>query len=262
MKYLKLFFERGKMSLMAASIYRINFILMVAQSVVNSLMSILCVDFIYGSITQIAEWNKQEMISLMCTALIVNQLFRAFVQPNQHMFLRAVGTGDFDRMILKPINIGFQINLGRIDISSLLSLIAPVVILLIQLRHLQISIHFPQILGFIFFVFNGVLILSFVMYLLYASVFMFIKVDGLDNIYYTMMDIAEKPREIFPWKALAIFFLSIIPAIPLANVPIELLLGKITLGEAVPYIGVAIAFGVISESLVRVGIKKYTSASS
>ena len=58
MRYLRIFIEQCKMSVMSAAIYRANFWLMVIQSIVNSLMGILVVEFIYGSVDSIAGWNK------------------------------------------------------------------------------------------------------------------------------------------------------------------------------------------------------------
>ena len=87
---LRIFLEQCKMSLMAASIFRANFILMLFQSILNSLMSVFCVEFIYGSVETIAGWNRDEMIILICTSLVVNQLYRGLVHPNQMRFLGRV----------------------------------------------------------------------------------------------------------------------------------------------------------------------------
>lgn len=129
-QYVRIFLEQCKMSLMAASIFRANFILMLFQSILNSLMSVFCVEFIYGSVETIAGWSRDEMIILICTSLVVNQLYRGLVHPNQMRFLSRVLNGSFDRLLLMPIDIHFQINTGSIDISSLLSGFAPMAIII------------------------------------------------------------------------------------------------------------------------------------
>lgn len=262
MRYFKIFLEQCKLSLMSAAIFRANFILMLIQSIINSLMSVLCVEFIYGSVDTIAGWNKNEMIILICTSLVVNQLFRGFVNPNQLRFVSGVSSGAFDKMLLKPINIIFQINTGTIDISSLLSAVAPLIIIFTQMSILNAKIEGLSIILYILFVTNGLIVLTSFMLLLYSLSFLFIKIDGLNNIYYMMMSISEKPKEIFSNNGIVGSFIFIVPAIPLANAPASILLNK---GD-VWYILLNLCAGVIflfcSIFFIKMGIKKYGSASS
>lgn len=262
MKYFKIFREQCKLSIMSVAIFRINFVLMLVQSIINSLISVVCVDFIYGSVDTIAGWNKNEMIVLICISLVVNQLFRGFINPNQLRFIESVSNGFFDRMLLKPMNIIFQINTGKIDISSLLSLIAPLIILFIQIGILGSKIAIINVVLFLALLINGLIILSSFMLLLYSSAFLFIKIDGLNNIYYLLMSIAEKPKEIFSNKTIAEVFIFIIPAIPLSNAPASVLLNKGSPEFIIMNLCAGITFLFLSIIAIKTGIKKYSSASS
>lgn len=225
-------------------------------------MGVLCAEFIYGSVDNIVGWNKNEMIVLICTSLIVNQLFRGFINPNQTRFADSISSGAFDKMILKPVNIIFQINSGSIDISSLTSILAPLIIVFIQITALGTKLGILKITLYILLIINGVVILSSFMMLLYSLAFMFVKVDGIDNIYYMMMSISEKPKEIFSQKSLFYGFLFIVPAIPLANAPASVFLEKSSPINILYSIGAGVLFLVISILAIRIGMKKYTSASS
>ena len=109
---------------------------------------------------------------------------------------------------------------------------------------------------------NGLIVLTAFMLLLYSLSFLFIKIDSLNNIYYMMMSISEKPKEIFSNKSIVGSFIFIIPAIPLANAPASILLNK----EGMEYILLNLCSGVIfsfcSMFAIKMGIKKYSSASS
>lgn len=262
MRYFNIFKEQCKLSVMSASIFRANFILMLVQSIINSLMGVLCVNFIYGNIDAIAGWSKHEMIILVCTSLLVNQLFRGLVNPNQMKFVENVASGAFDKMLLKPINIIFQINTGKLDISSLISLLAPLVIICMEINILGEKIGIHQILMYVLLVINGLILLSSFMLLLYSLVFSFIKVDGLNNIYYMMMSISEKPKEIFENKIVRGGFVYIVPAIPLANAPASILLGKGTYINAFANVFAGVIFVVLSIVAIKKGMRKYSSASS
>ena len=261
MRYLRIFIEQCKLSVMSAAAFRANFWLMLIQSFVNSAMGILCVAFIYGSVDSIAGWRRGEMIILICTSQIVNQIFRNVIHWNQNRFIGGVGDGRFDRMLLRPINIIFQINTGGVNISGIASISGPLAVLIIQSALLGNNISAAQIALYVVFVFNGVLILSSFMLLLYSSAFMFVKVDGLNNIYYLMMDIADKPREMFS-REFMYGFIFLIPAIPLANAPASILIGK---GEAllmIVYLCAGALFAAAACASIYIGLKRYTSASS
>ena len=262
MRYVKIFLEQCKMSLMSASIFRANFILMLFQSIVNSLMSVICVEFIYGSVDSIMDWNKDEMIILICTSLVVNQLYRGLINPNQMRFLAGVSSGSFDKILLMPISTYFQINTGSIDVSSLLSSTAPLIIIIMKLGTLKTEVEFLSVLLYLLFLVNGVVVVSSFMMLLYSSAFIFIKADGLSNIYFMMTSISEKPKEIFEHKSIIMSFVFIIPAIPLANAPASILLGKENTAFMMANICAGLVFFWASKIALRLGVKKYCSASS
>jgi len=246
---------------MSAAMYRANFWLMLFQSLVNSAMGILCVAFIYGSVESIAGWNRNEMIILICTSQIVNQIFRGAVHWNQNRFIGAIGSGAFDKMLTRPLSVVFQANTGGVDISGIASIAGPLSVLIWQAAALGVRAGAARVTLFVVFVFNGVLILSSFMLLLYSSAFWFVKVDGLNNVYYMMMDVADKPKEMFAREFLY-GFIFVIPAIPLANAPASILLGKAGAALAPLYLAAGALFAAAAWAAVRLGLRRYSSASS
>lgn len=261
-QFFRIYLEQCKMSLMAASIFRANFILMLFQSILNSLMSVFCVEFIYGSVESIAGWSRDEMIILICTSLLVNQLYRGLIHPNQMRFLGRILDGSFDRLLLMPIDIHFQINTGSIDISSLLSGLAPMAVILMKLGSLHVQVPLLSALLYLLSIINGVAVISSFMLLLYSSAFVFIKADGLSNLYFCMMSVSEKPKEILGHKSIILSFLFLIPTIPLADAPAGILLGKEGIGFLLMNLGAGAVFLFASRLAVRLGMRRYCSASS
>ena len=261
MRYIKLFAVQCKMSVMSGAIYRANFWLMLIQSIVNSLMGILVVRFIYGSVESIAGWNMNEMIILICTSQIVNQLYRGIIHWNQNRFIASVGSGGFDRMLLRPMSVMFQANTGSVDFTCPISALCPLIIMITQISTLGVSVSGVNIALYILFVINGVVVLSAFMMLLYSLVFLFTKVDGFNNLYYLMMDIADRPREMFS-REFMYGFIFLIPAIPLANAPAAALLGKADIYMMLIYLCVGLLFPLASYIAFRNGRRRYTSASS
>lgn len=200
MYYLNILKEQIKLSFMSVAIFRANFVLMLLQSITNSVLGILCVEFIYIHVDSIAGWSQNEMIILYCTSIIVNQIYRGLINPNHMRFIGSISSGGFDRMLVKPVNVIFQINTGSIDYSSLLSLIAPIVVMCLKINALDISITGFNVLLFLIFLANAVIILTSFMMLLYSLAFKYIKVHGLTGIYFILMSMSEKPKEIFSYN--------------------------------------------------------------
>ena len=198
---------------------------------------------------------------LLCTAMIVNQLFRNIIHWNQNRFIGGIGSGGLDKMLLRPIGLIFQANTGRIDISGLMAMSAPLVVLIVQISAAGVNISVVSLGLYVLFILNGVLTLSSFLLLLFSSAFLFIKVDGLGNIYYALMNIAEKPKEMFS-RDLLFGLTFIIPAMPLANAPVSILFGKAAWNTMLIYLGIGMFFGVASYTAIRLGLRRYTSASS
>ena len=264
MKYFKIFAMHCKLALMSSAIYRANFILGFIQGTINSLLGVICIDFIYGSVESIAGWNKQEMIILVCTAnIVIFGLFCTYIRPNQDKFLRGISKGDFDRMIIKPLNLLFQINIGPADIiSNIMFCGVQIIIIIIQIGELGTQIGIIQILLYILFILNGVLIFAAFQLLLYSLAFVYIRIEGLENIFYNIIDIADRPKEIFSNKYVKNIFIFVIPVIPIANAPAAVLVRKSSLFEMLCYLGASIILSVLAVIALRLGMRRYNSASS
>ena len=131
-----------------------------------------------------------------------------------------------------------------------------------KLGALHVQVPLSSGLLYLLLVINGVAVISSFMMLLYSSAFVFIKADGLSNLYFCMMSVSEKPREILGHKNVILGFLFLIPTIPLANAPAGILLGKEGVWFMLMNIGAGAVFFFASRLAVRLGMRRYCSASS
>jgi ABC-2 type transport system permease protein len=251
-----------ELSFMSAAIFRLNFVLMLAQSIINTLMGVVCVQFIYANVQAVAGWNKQEMMVLLSTSLIVNQLFRAFVNPNQLAFVQGIGSGAFDHILLRPLSIIYQISAGKVDISALISALAPAAVVAINLRAMAAAPSAARIAIFTMLCVFSLVLLSSFMLTLYSLSFWFVKASGLNNVYYMLMSFSEKPGEIFSKRGISMCFFYVIPAIPLANAPARILLGKGNASLILAHCAITAVFFLLAILAVKTGLRKYSGASS
>lgn len=262
MRLIKIFKVQCELSIMSSAIFRVNFFLMLFQSIVNSIMGLLSVTFIYGSVENIAGWNRSEMLILFGSSLFINQLYRGFFNQNHMRFIARVADGSFDKMLLKPINIIFQLHTGTIDMSSLISSVVPLVVVVNQLYKIKEKIVAIQLILYFILVINGLIILASFMLLLYTLAFRFINIGGVGNIYFSMMSMTEKPSDMIHNKGLFFTFMFFIPVIPIANGPTAILLGKSESWESILFIGVGFLFIFLSTYAMKKGLRIYSSASN
>ena len=262
-KYFTILRYQFNLAIMVNSIYRVNFILMLLQSIVNTMLSVLSIKLIYGNVDEIAGWDEHQMTILVCVSLIVNQLYRGVVLQGQNFFLTSILRGDFDRMLLRPISIVYQINLGKFDLISLSSLSAPVILILYELKLAGLELGLGNVFCTILTIIMGVVTLSAFMMLLYSLAFKYVKADSLMEMYYIIMSMSEKPKEIIKGRYLLAFFTFFIPVIPLANVSTGILVGTSDLlqGTCISLI-VGIGFSCLAVKNVHKQMKRYSSASS
>ena len=262
MKYFKIFALRCKMDIMSTAIYRANFIFWFMQGTINSLLQYICIIFIYGNVESIAGWNEHEMLILIATANIVGGV-NNIICGNQTGFVYGISSGGFDRMIIKPLNLMFQINVTSVNpITLLMGWTLPISIICVQLNQLETHIGILQMLLYVIFIFNGAIVSGAFRLILYSFAFVYIKIDGIDNLTYTISDMSGKPKEIFTNKYLRLFFTFILPAVPIINAPAGVLLQKCTVFDMVRYLSVGIIFTVLAVIAVRLGMRRYNSASS
>lgn len=262
MKYMVLFLEGFKISLMRYIIYRINFILMWIQNLVHITFTLLSMEFTYYFVDSIMGWNKYEMIILISTTQIINALYRGIIRPNHHRFTSSIRDGTFDFMLLKPVRPIFTMNFGYFDFSSLLGMILPTIVICRYLPIIQNELTWRNVIMYIVLICNGTIVISLFMFLVYCMSFIFIRVDRFEEIYYTLMSIVEKPREVYDSVLSRESMVMILPLMTIASISVELLLGKTNSVSSIWCFGSTIFLIAASVITLKTVMKKYQGASS
>lgn len=259
--YLKILRISYSISLMSIIIYRMNFALMLIQNIINAVVTILSTDFLFSYIDEIAGWSRNEVVILVCTAQVINALYRGIVRPNLGILSSGIRTGVLDFILLKPVNFIFMVTLGKFDLSSLFAIIVPIYFIIKNVKDMNLSISFLNILGYLIFVMLGLLLITAIMTIIFSLSFIFVDVSKLEELYYTFMTIFEKPKNIFN-KFFAFSFFYIIPLIPIANAPVMLLLNKSHISFYFKVTAIVPLFILLAILFIKYGIKRYESASS
>src|SRR5438552_12016642 len=218
---------------------------------------------IFGSINQIGDWSKWEVVLLVGTHQIIAQLFQAFFFVNVANIPELVRTGRLDSLLVLPVDSQFAVSTKQFGLDSIINAIVGAAVVCVSLSKLGI-IPTPQaILLYLTALCFGVAVHYSIMLSLAAVSFWIVRAQGLVYGYFNFLNIARYPDVIFP-PIFRFIFGCIVPVVIVANIPARLLIKS--LGQPGRLmLQLVIASSIIfwlSRSFWRFPLRHYSSASS
>jgi ABC-2 type transport system permease protein len=217
---------------------------------------------IYLHTDHIGDWTKWQVIMLVGASHFIQQIFQAFFLVNCIALSELVRTGKLDFMLLLPVNTRFLVSLRQVDLGGFFNGISALVVMGYAAKQMHFVPSGGQIGGFLLLCLAGIVIHYSLMFLLSSVAFWTVRAQGIVWGYYNLFNIARLPDSAFQgfFKA---FFSYAVPMLLIANVPVKLLLNKLTSPWEMVLLGaMAVVCFVLSEWFWRFSIRHYTSASA
>jgi len=205
---------------------------------------------------KIAGYGQQEIMAFFLIFNLLDLLGQLFFR-GIYYFRHKVVTGQFDLILLKPVNSLFQILTAQTDFLDIPLLL----IVIVMLIRLGLGITLVNFILFLLLVFCGFLIIT-AIHVLVASVgIMTTELDHIIWIYRDLSIMARLPIDIYlgPVKA---FLTFIIPIALIFTFPAKALLGLLSWQGAVCSFAGSWLLLTTSLKFWRFALTKYSSASS
>ena len=234
-RYLHVLLTFARNSLIRDMTFRANFLLESISSVAWTLMNLgfyLLVFHHTPSIGPESGWGKYEFFIFLATTWLINSLVQTFFMPNAQEFSELIRTGNLDFALLKPIDTQFLVTFQRMEWSSLVNVVAGLVLLSISLWNLTTRAEQPLVLNPIMiilyplYILCGVAILYSLMIALASTSIWLGRNQSLYNFWFYITNFARYPMEIYRrgWgMPLWGIFTFVIPVLVVVNVPARLL---------------------------------------
>jgi ABC-2 type transport system permease protein len=222
-RYIEIYSIMLRNSLIREMSFKANFILWMLVEVLWFLGQIVFFSIIFGSINQIGDWSKWEVVLLVGTHQIIAQLFQAFFFVNVANIPELVRTGKLDSMLVLPIDSQFAVSSKQFGLDSIVNAaLGGVVVLisLVQLHFVPQPIHIALYLVALGF---GIMIHYSIMLTLAAVSFWIVRAQGLVYGYFNFLNIARYPDVIYP-QLFRLIFSWFIPVVIVANIPARVLI--------------------------------------
>jgi ABC-2 type transport system permease protein len=260
--YLGLYAALWRNSVIRELGFKVNFLMWIAVEGLWFALQLTFIGVLYLHTENIGSWTKWQVVALMGTSHLIQQLFTAVFLTNLTALSEHIRTGKLDFMLLLPVNTRFLISLRQVDLGGFVNAASAVGVIGYALHRLG---HVPgpaQVAGFLLLVLVGILIHYSLMLMLSATSFWTVRAQGIVWGYYNLFNIARLPDEAFrgPFKAV---FTFVLPMLLVSNVPVKLLVDKLGSPlEMLLLLALAALIFVASELLWRTALRRYTSASS
>ena len=214
---------------------------------------------VFEQIPTLADWTLPQLIFIYGFAQIPRGIDHLFTDNIWMVAWWYVVNGQFDRYMLRPMNLFFQVICEKLQPDALGELMVGILLLIISLSNGVITVSGTKILLFIISMIAGAVIYTSVK-LLFASFAFWMKQSGpLLQVAYEMAEFAKYPTEIYH-QVIRFLITWVIPFAFVAYLPASVFLGK---GELV-VIGIecviALLFWCAAYGLFSYGIKNYESA--
>lgn len=242
--------------------FKANFLMWIGVEGLWFGLQLAFIAVIYQHTDAIGTWTKWEVVFLMATAQLIQQLFTAIFMGNLVDLSELVRTGRLDFMLLMPVNARFLVSFRKVDLGGFVNALGAVAVMAYALHQLGRAPGWLEVLGFAVLVGASLVIHYSLMLMLCCTSFWTVRSQGIAWGYYNLFNISRNPDFIFK-GGFRIVFTYFLPMLVVANVPSKLVLEKLgSAGELaiLPLLGLALL--AISEGFWRFALGHYTSASS
>jgi ABC-2 type transport system permease protein len=243
--------------------YRIDFFVGITAIFLTNVLSIVFFWAIFQHIPMLNGWSFNQILFLVGLCYISFGIWHTFLSgPSPNRIERYIINGDFDSILLRPINPLFLLVMGNIDDDGLGDLIAGILVLGYASSALSIvwTIQTAAFLGLT--IVGAVMIVFSITLLLGTATFWITRSHMLSEILWPLFRFVEFPLDIY--NPILIFFLTFVLPFGFINYyPAQVFIGKgiwMSAAYLTPLVGL-ITFAV-AYSFWKFGIKNYTSTGS
>ncbi|SDS71485.1 ABC transporter permease [Microlunatus soli] len=260
MHLLRLYGALVSMSLRRQLSFRTDLAFEVIATVATVASSAAAVLVLFTRVDTIGGFSPAAAILLLGTFHIVTGLRRALVEPNLRFIAGDVGDGSFDEQLLQPAPILFLVSLGGVAPLALSQTLIGIVAAVLGVSRLDRAPSVPLIGCWLLMIISAAVIMWATRCLIAATVFFSLGLT-LDVAYDAVWQTAPYPTTIFA-RPVRFVLTYLLPVAFLATVPAAVLAGTLSPWWTLTGPAVAVISSAAAVSIWRVGLSRYTSATS
>jgi ABC-2 type transport system permease protein len=241
--------------------YRVNFFVQLLQSFIGLATGLIGLALVFNYTSDLGGWSRPQLLAVMGVYTLVSGIIQSGIQPNMNRLLEDIQDGTLDFALTKPVDGQLMVSVREFRFWSLTDVLAGLVVIGVSIAQMQARTSVWQALGFIAaLILGGVMVYCF--WLILTSIaFWVVRIYELVDLFQSVYAAGRWPISIYPdWLRLGLTFL--VPVAFAVTVPAEALTSRLTLLTLLGALGVAILLAGVARLAWRLGIRRYSGASS
>jgi ABC-2 type transport system permease protein len=257
-KYLKIWWLMSKNSFVMVLSQKLSLSIFLIGKLIRFFFFFMFLVFLLNGANSIAGYSKNQVIFFYLTFTLID-VFSQFLFREVYRFRPQIVRGDFDYVLVKPVNALFRSLMGGADVIDFIT-IPPLLIAVIYYAA-ALEPTLPQILLYLALLLNGFIISAAFHIIVLSMAIITLEIDHAVMIYRDLTSLGRLPTDIYrePLKG---FLTYLIPVGIMVTLPVRSLIGLSTTGAVITAFAVGILILIISIKFWNFALKKYSSASS
>lgn len=226
----------------------------------TQIMGIAFLYLVFEQIPSLKGWSLDQLIFIYGFAQIPRGIDHLFTDNIWLVSWRLVLNGDFDRYMLRPMNIFFQVIAEKLQPDALGELLIGMILVIRSMTKGIVIIDAVHIILFFVSILAGAVIYTSIK-LFFASLAFWLKTSGpFLQLAYEMADFAKYPTEIYA-RGIRFLITWVIPFAFVAYLPASFFLkSRASAGIIGIECGIAVLFWCVAYALFQYGTRMYESA--
>jgi len=216
---------------------------------------------IFHQTGDLVGWSESEAMVFVGLYLLLDAIQMVCIANNSWWFPAIIQRGDLDYYLVRPVSTLFFISVRDIGIASVVNVLLALGILVWAVGNLPYSIGVAQLTLSLVLLLNGVFLFYCLRWLSILPVFWSQTGRGLDNLFWQMNDLMQRPDAIYRGM-FRIILVTVIPFALMASFPARIAVEGVSWGIILHALCASIWMFMLLLFVWRRGLKIYSSASS
>lgn len=261
MRYLRLYVYFLRFSFSRAFEFRLDFYFRIVMDCVYYAVHIAFFAIIYAHSGVVGGWTLDQTYIFVCGFLLADAIHMTVFANNLWMLPVYINRGDLDYYLVRPVSSLFFMSVRDFAANSFVNLLIAAGLLTWSIARYPEPLGVGAIATFVGFIVLGAFLTYLSRMLFVIPVFWIHANRGLEELYYTMDNLSERPHQIYP-RWLRWIVLSVLPLAFVSSVPSHALFDGLTPERLLHATLVTCGLFVLVVFAWRRGLGSYASASS
>ena len=250
-----------KVAMMYEAQYRVNFFVQIVHSLVQLATGLIAIALVFQYTSDLGGWTRPELLAIMGVHILLGGIVATFVQPAMREVMHQVAQGEFDYVLVRPVDPQFMVSIRKIAIWHLTDVVVGALVILWALTEIGGAAGWFGAIGFVVTISCGAVIMYSLWLAMTSTSFKLVRVSEITQLIDGLYQTGRWPVGIYPgWLRGVLTF--VVPLAFAVTVPAGALTDRLT-GPTLAGAVVAAVIAFIATRLVwKWQLRNYSGASS